>query len=138
MAESADGFPAMAALFVSSLSSALYCPTLTMMQRGNNINSNGSLKIHNTLLSRVSILSSPGPIPLSPKPKYQIPRGLGLTLKSYGPPPHPPHPPLTFRGSECAYMVQIDALSTPECQKGVPSHSRGPGVGVMVNESHTK
>ena len=28
-------------------------------------------------------LSSPGPIPLSPKPKYQIPRGLGLTLKSY-------------------------------------------------------
>ena len=25
---------------------------------------------------------------------------------------------------EGAYMVQIDALSTPECQEGVPSHSR--------------
>ena len=46
MAEPADGFPAMAALFVS-LSSGLYCLTLTMMQRGNNINSNGSPKIHN-------------------------------------------------------------------------------------------
>ena len=30
----------------------------------------------------------------------------------------------TFRGPECAYIVQIDALSTPECQEGVPSHSR--------------
>ena len=46
--------PAMAALFVSLLSSALYCLTLTMMQRGNNINSNGSLRNHNTLLFRVS------------------------------------------------------------------------------------
>ena len=26
--------------------------------------------------------------------------------------------------SECAYMVQIDALSTPEYQEGVPRHSR--------------
>ena len=26
--------------------------------------------------------------------------------------------------SEFAYMVQIDALSTPECPEGVPSHSR--------------
>ena len=39
-------------------------------------------------------------------------------------PTPPPPPPLTFRGSECAYMVQIYALSTPECPEGVPSHSR--------------
>ena len=31
-------------------------------------------------------------------------------------PPTPPTPPITFRGFECGYMVQIDALSTPECQ----------------------
>ena len=33
-------------------------------------------------------------------------------------------PPITFRVSECAYMVQIDALSTPECPEGVSTHSR--------------
>ena len=26
-------------------------------------------------------------------------------------------PPITFRGSECAYIVQIHALSTPEVQE---------------------
>ena len=60
------------------------------------------------------------PVPLDPIPKPKVQFGLGLTLKSHGPQP----PPLTFRGPECAYMVQIDALSTPECQEGVQSHSR--------------
>ena len=35
------------------------------------------------------------------KPKSEVPKsrpkGLGLTLKSHGPPPHPTHPPLTFK-----------------------------------------
>ena len=51
--------------------------------------------------------------------KSQIP-GLGLSLKSYGPPPHPT-PPITFRRSGCDYMVQIEAPRTPECQEGIPS-----------------
>ena len=33
---------------------------------------------------------------LAPKPKNLKPRGLGLTLKSYGPPTTPPHP-ITFK-----------------------------------------
>ena len=42
-------------------------------------------------------LSSPGPKPLAPKPKKNK-RGLGLTLKSHGPPPHhPTPPPITFK-----------------------------------------
>jgi len=41
-------------------------------------------------------LSSPKP--LSPKPKNPKPRGLGLTLKSHGPPPpHPTTTPITFK-----------------------------------------
>ena len=38
---------------------------------------------------------------------------------------HPPHPtpPPTFWGPECAYMVQIDALSTPEVRVQVSSQS---------------
>ena len=43
-------------------------------------------------------LSSPGPKPLVSKPK---PKGLGMTLKSYGPPPQHPK---TFRGSGWDYM----------------------------------
>ena len=74
------------------------------------------------------LLSSPSPNPLGQSQTQSNPnkvlRGLGLTLKSYGPPPNPTTQPITFRGPECAYMVQIDALSTPECQEGVPSHSR--------------
>ena len=30
-------------------------------------------------------------------------------------------PPKTFRRSGWDYMVQVEALSTPECQEGVPS-----------------
>ena len=44
----------------------------------------------------INKLSSPGPKPLAPKPqkpKNLKPRGLGLTLKSHGPPPHP----ITFK-----------------------------------------
>ena len=48
-----------------------------------------------------------------------VQRGLGLTLKSYGPPP--PHHPITFRSPVRYYMVQVEASSTPECQEGVPS-----------------
>ena len=44
----------------------------------------------------------------------------GLSLKSYGPPPHHYHP-ITFRGSEWEYMVQIEASSTPRCREGVQS-----------------
>ena len=43
---------------------------------------------------RLVFLSSPGPKPLSPKPKNPKLRGLGLTLKSHGP---PTHPPITFK-----------------------------------------
>ena len=43
----------------------------------------------------------------------------GLSLESYGPLPSTPQ--ITFRESECAYIVQIDDLSTPEYQEGVPS-----------------
>ena len=39
--------------------------------------------------------------PKSEVPKSKVPnsrpKGLGLTLKSHGPPHHPPHPPLTFK-----------------------------------------
>ena len=51
---------------------------------------------------RLIVLSSPGPKPLSPKPKNLKPRGLGLTLKSHGThttkphhsqPPNPTPPP---------------------------------------------
>ena len=41
----------------------------------------------------VEKLSIPGPKPLALKPKTLKPRVLGLTLKSYGPPPHP----ITFK-----------------------------------------
>ena len=47
-----------------------------------------------TFLSICYLLSSPGPKPLAPKPQNPKPRGLGLTLKSYRPPP--PHP-ITFK-----------------------------------------
>ena len=41
----------------------------------------------------------------------------GLSLKSYGPPPHS----VTFRGSGWEYMVQVEAPSTTERREGVPS-----------------
>ena len=37
----------------------------------------------------------PNPVQLIPKAQL-VPRGLGLTLKSYGPPTTPPHPPHNF------------------------------------------
>ena len=58
---------------------------------------------------------------LSPSPKSQV-RTLGCLQNLMG--HHPTTPQITFRGSECAYIVQIDDLSTPECQECVPSHSR--------------
>ena len=79
----------------------------------------------------------PLPKPLVSKPK---PKGLGLTLKSYGPPPYSRlchyiascaiHP-ITFRGSGWEYMVQIEAPSTSECWEGV--HSPG---GQQREEEH--
>ena len=61
-------------------------------------------------LKEIIQLSSPVPKPLVPKPSRPIPnpvqlspkaqlvpRGLGLTLKSYGPPTHPTTPPPTFK-----------------------------------------
>ena len=67
-----------------------------------------------------TILTSPRPSP-SVKPKPKIQKRLkgnlasGLSLKSHGP------PPITFRESGWEYNVQIEALSTHECQEGVPS-----------------
>ena len=58
-----------------------------------------------------------GPAPTQSNPKAQSgTRGLGLTLKSYGPPP-----PLAFRRPGSEYMVQIEAPNTPECQDSIPS-----------------
>ena len=56
--------------------------------------------IHHFLCLLCLLLSSPGPKPLAQKPKNPKPRGLGLTLKSHGPPPHQPTPPphpITFK-----------------------------------------
>ena len=57
----------------------------------------------NPQVMSLSLLSSPGPRPLFPKPPRPspnqvqpsskpklVPKGLGLTLKSWGPPHHPP------------------------------------------------
>ena len=49
----------------------------------------------------LSPIVKPRPKTQTPKAQFQpsqiqsksVPRGLGLTLKSYGPPPTPPHPP---------------------------------------------
>ena len=67
---------------------------------------------------RLLLLTSPRP---SPSPRWEI--GLGLWAVTYlmGHPHHPPTPSLTFGRSGWDYMVQIEALSTPECQKGIPS-----------------
>merc|ERR1712051_823144 len=67
------------------------------------------------------------PRPHTPKPQTQIPntKGPWADTKILWATTNPhPTPPITFRGPECGYMVQIDALSTPECQEGVPSHFR--------------
>ena len=49
----------------------------------------GNLRAH-------SLWSSPRTKTQSPKAKNPKPRGLGLTLKSYGQPPHPTTPPYNF------------------------------------------
>ena len=71
----------------------------------------------------------PRPKSQTPKAKPQpsqihsksVPKGLGLTLKSYGPPPHHHHP-ITLRSPVWDHMVQVEAPSTPNHQKGVQNH----------------
>ena len=70
------------------------------------------------------LLSSPqAPNPKAPNPKPKT-KGPWADTKILWATTTTTTPPPTFRGPECAYMVQIDALSTPEYQEGVPSHSR--------------
>ena len=70
----------------------------------------------------MSNCSPPSPNPVKSS-QNQFLRGLGLTLKSYGPPttPPPPHHPITFRSPVWDNTLQVEAPSTPECQEGVPS-----------------
>ena len=64
------------------------------------------------------LVQSPGP----KKAKRNLASGLVTKiLWATTPPDHPTH---NFKRGESAYIVQIDDLSTPECQEGVPSHSR--------------
>ena len=58
-----------------------YCHNLHQRGRSGKFQYYGVMVL---LIDIMSILSSPGPKPQNPKP-----RGLGLTLKSHGPPPHP-------------------------------------------------
>ena len=63
-------------------------------------------------------LSSPGLKPQSPKPKNQKQRGLGLTLKSHGPPPHqtpPSGPPYLSNKKNLRWTARGRTWSSPPC-----------------------
>ena len=62
----------------------------------------------------------PSPNPVKPKGPIRY-KGTGADTKILGHPTTPP--PTTFKGCEKVYMVQIEALSTPECQDSIQSQA---------------